>query len=460
MDNANYSIEDKMILDEIANTDPNAPVAELPAMDMYDLELLEYINLLIDKHDQQAKDTIIIFNKERETMSNNINNDKAAAIAKLNIMNAKMASRFEDPNGKFTIEELKDPLLKAVAIRRMLDNGIVPQGCSDGAFRGDDPTLRNYFLAKPKAITPTPYKCLNKMLGGGLETSSVHVVTAETGIGKSTITGEIMYHFLKNGCAIANCILEDDYADTARRMVSIAISRNCRYEDIVDATPFDEHLATPRYYQYNDFGAVDRTIPFIVRIEILAATMKATHPDIPRWMLIDHISMLVTHSGAAERSELDSAMADIINIAKRHDIGIIVVSHLSRSNVQNALVINRLRGSGGIGQMAYTVISLSRKDNNPTATEEDRNTILMEVCKNRRGGITGMVDGELQYNHETGRLFEKLDFDPSDKPEVDSLQHVAESLGDPVEPPKNPVESSNESVKAISGYEKLLDYLK
>lgn len=315
------------------------------------------------------------------------------------------------PERRFPTDAVGNPEKMAKIAREMLDKGIVPIGYDEGILRGDDPRLMKAFSQPLPPVCPTPYKSLNELLGGGLETSSINIVTAETGIGKSTFTGELMHHYLQSGCAIGMCALEDTHSRTAKRMVSIATSHNYMVEEVLDGDEiYRKHLSSPRYYQYNDFGAVNRAIPFIMRLEGLCITMKNEHPDIPRWMLIDHISMLVTHSGSEERQALDSTMNDLMRIANTHNIGMIVICHLSRANVSGASIINRLRGSGGIGQMANTVISIDRLDISETGSEADRNTLKVHVSKNRRTGTTGLVSGTLIYSKETGRLKEVEDF--------------------------------------------------
>lgn len=311
---------------------------------------------------------------------------------------------------RFSTEAKKNPIQLAKEAREMFAKGIMPEMIEDGILRGDDPRLKTEFKKPLPPVCATPYHSLNDLLDGGFEVGSINIVTAETGIGKSTVTGELMYHFYQNDSAIGMCALEDTHSKTAKRMISIGHSDNLMRKDIANPDQvFDKYLNNNRYYQYNDFGAVDRTIPFMLKLEGMCMKMKKEHVGKSRWILIDHISMLVAHAGVTdERQALDIIMNDLMRLGGIYEVGFIVICHLSRANTSGASDINRLRGSAGIGQMANTVISVKRLDDTPEASEGDRNTLKVIVSKNRRSGSTGMIHGNLVYDKETGRLLEDV----------------------------------------------------
>tara|TARA_B100001013_G_C24195147_1_gene279041 strand:- start:174 stop:476 length:303 start_codon:yes stop_codon:yes gene_type:complete len=67
--------------------------------------------------------------------------------------------------------------------------------------------------------------------------------------------------------------------------------------------------------------------------------------------------------------------------------------------------LNLLRGSHAIGQISDVVLSAER--NQQTDNEEEKDTSVLRVLKNRHTGDTG-VCGKLRWNKETARLTEVL----------------------------------------------------
>lgn len=323
-----------------------------------------------------------------------------------------------------SVEAKKNPEEMIAEIKDMLSKGVVPTMLKDNLIlRGDNPKILEEAVKKLPPICKTPFTSLNSKMGGGLEVGGIHIFTAETGIGKSTCSGEIIFKFFQDGCAVSIFAFEDTISRTSKRFMGIGASKNfmrnphISEDELTEA--YNNIINSDRIYLIDDYGAFDSVIPYHLKIESVAVQMKNEHPDKPRWILLDHITMLVAHSEISdERQAIDNTMHQLMRIAKRHDVGFLVISHLSRSNTSHVDIINRLRGSGGLGHMADSVISVDRlsnklrkNDSNYVETEEDRNSLVMYVSKNRRNGVSGEIEGVIIYDHETGRLLEAGEFE-------------------------------------------------
>jgi twinkle protein len=109
-----------------------------------------------------------------------------------------------------------------------------------------------------------------------------------------------------------------------------------------------------------------------------------------------------------ERRNIDALMTQLREVVVETNIGLFVVSHLSRQQGTpheegGAISLSHLRGSQGIAQLSNMVIALERNQQSEDALV--RNTTTLRILKNRYTGETG-VTGYLQYNAETSRLKE------------------------------------------------------
>ena len=97
------------------------------------------------------------------------------------------------------------------------------------------------------------------------------------------------------------------------------------------------------------------------------------------------------------------------SLVEETNVGLILVSHLrelqATKDMKKVLTVSlsHLKGSQGIAQLSDCVIALER---NQQATDpKEANTTKVRVLKSRYTGDTGLACA-LQYNPETGRLFE------------------------------------------------------
>lgn len=249
----------------------------------------------------------------------------------------------------------------------------------------------------------TLYPILNQKTLG-LRKGEMWVITAGSGIGKSTVFKEIAYDLLMKGKTIGYIGLEESIKRTAESFVGIHLNKPIHLnkqgitdEDIDKA--FNETLGTGRIYLYDHFGSLN-TDNLLAKIRYLVKGCGC------EYIFLDHISIVVSGiSEGDERRIIDNVMTQLRSLTEETKMWLGIISHLKRpegskgheDGAQTHLA--QLRGSGAIAQLADMVIGLERNQQHT----EDSNLSTIRILKNRYTGETGLADS-LKYSKETGRL--------------------------------------------------------
>ena len=257
-----------------------------------------------------------------------------------------------------------------------------------------------------------PWAELNK-LTYGIRKGELVTLTAGSGLGKSQVLREVVWHILnKVDDNIGLMFLEEGVRKTSLSIMSLAAGKplhlpdsDATDEEKVDA--FDRTLGTGRLYLFDHFGStsVDNIIN---RVRYLAKGLGCGY------IFLDHISIVVSAQASGdERKAIDEIMTRLRMLVQETGVALIVVSHLKRPDGKGheegaATSLAQLRGSGSIAQLSDMVLGLER--NGQAEDIEERNTTHVRVLKNRFSGVTGPA-GRLLYNHHTGRMTERKDED-------------------------------------------------
>ena len=281
----------------------------------------------------------------------------------------------------------------------------------DGIVQGS--TLFDEVMAPiPPSDCDYPWDALNK-LTYGIRKGELVTVTAGSGLGKSQILREMVWHLMcKSEDNIGLLFLEEGKKKTALSIMSMAANKPLHLpdseatdEEKIDA--FNRTLGTGRLYLFDHFGStsVDNIIN---RVRYLAKGLGCGY------IFLDHISIVVSAQASGdERKAIDEIMTKLRMLVQETGVALIVVSHLKRPEGKGheegaSTSLAQLRGSGSIAQLSDMVLGLER--NGQAEDPEERNTTYVRVLKNRFSGITGPA-GKLLYNHSTGRMHERKDED-------------------------------------------------
>lgn len=286
----------------------------------------------------------------------------------------------------------------------------------DGILSGDE--VINRLLNKPKDVTYVYPKYLPKLqeMTKGFRVGALEVFAAGTGSGKTTFIKQ-MQHSLFSTTHLNQAIihLEEPLEDTAEGFIGIELGTRVHLDEeltreavIESARKFfgaKDEYDNHRIQLYDAFGSLESGDLYNkIRYMVTGLGCKVI------WL--DHLSILVSDLDGSEdeRRKIDSIMHNLKSLTIELGCYIGLIVHLNNASGEGRTFeqgkipsLNNLRGSGGIKQLADTVIAMTRnqQDDDPIA----RNTTQIVVLKCRYTGQTGLAD-KVYYNSQTGRLEE------------------------------------------------------
>lgn len=271
-----------------------------------------------------------------------------------------------------------------------------------------------------------PYPKLQEKLHG-LRKRELTLMTAGSGIGKSTIAREIGYFLVKeHGLTIGNVFLEESYTKTAHGYIAIDnnVPLGLLREDphCITASQYQKSLDTvvkPQYF-YDHFGSLDSE-NLLSKLRYMATSLGCD------FIILDHISIVVSgqkSSGEGERKDIDLLMTSLRGLVEQTGVGLIAITHLKRPdggrksyNEGGRVTLQDMRGSASLEQLSDNIIAVERDQQG-----DDPNQSQIRVLKNREFGDLGEADVN-EFNKETGRLLPRVtsgsDFDDFEDDEDD-----------------------------------------
>ena len=268
----------------------------------------------------------------------------------------------------------------------------------DGLQLGSDPTLLEDIIKykQPRSI-PYPWEGLNQKTYG-IRTSELVLLTADTGVGKTSVMKEIEYTLLmhpeliEEGAGVGFLHLEEPKRDLAVGLMSVHNNKPYHFPDVERTEEelreaYKAVLDTDRVVIWDHFGSND--------IDVVLAKIRHMAALGCRYIVLDHLSIVVSDQSGDERKQLDEISTKIKTLTMNLDIACFCVIHINRQG--------QVRGSAGPEQVANVVIRLER--DKKESNEWRRNITCLLVEKNRPFGRTGPAC-YLHYNEVTGRLEE------------------------------------------------------
>lgn len=240
----------------------------------------------------------------------------------------------------------------------------------------------------------------------GLRKGELIVITAGTGVGKTTFVRQIAYHLGVNlNLKIGMLMLEENIKRTAKGLMAVhagkrlALNRHLvtdeEYEQI-----YKETLGNGNYVFFQHFGSLEAD-NLMSKIRYLAVAEQCD------FIVLDHITIAISGLDIDnERKATDVLMTQLRSLAEETGVGMLIISHLKRvegtpAEEGGAISLSHLRGSQGLAQLSDGVWALER--NQQDDNENKKNTVRIRVLKSRHTGETGIA-GYLRYDKETDRL--------------------------------------------------------
>lgn len=243
---------------------------------------------------------------------------------------------------------------------------------------------------------PLPWDIPLQNMTDGLRKGELVVITAGTGIGKTTFVRQLAYHLgTECYCKVGMLMLEENVKHTANGLVCLKLGKPA-HRPIIDSEykkAFEDIM--DNFVFYNHFGSIEcedllQTIRYMVTGEQVD------------FVVLDHISIAISGLHIEnERKATDVLMTKLRSLVEETGVGMLVVSHLRRTDGTpaeegGALSLSHLRGSQAISQLSDAVWGLER---NQQDEGMKKNLVRVRVLKNRYSGDTGIA-GYLAYDKE------------------------------------------------------------
>jgi twinkle protein len=276
-----------------------------------------------------------------------------------------------------------------------------------------------------KAGYEMPWPKLNEMMMG-LRKGEITMLTAGSGIGKSTLARHIAYHMrVAHNLKIGNIYLEEDNDTSVDAYVGLHVgvplknilaNPECIPDPLWDAAL--EAVVWDNMMFYDHFGSLASD-----RLMTMLYYMAACGCD---FAVLDHVSIVTSglESGSeGERKDIDILMTKLASFTKETGMGIIAIVHLKRKpgtsfNEGGQVSLNDFRGSASLEQLSHNAVALERDQQD----EQKKHLALMRLLKCRITGDTGEADtvawDKKKGCYELASPFEaESPFDPHDKEE-------------------------------------------
>ena len=256
---------------------------------------------------------------------------------------------------------------------------------------------------------PLPWEKLPlQSMTQGVRRGELIMITAGTGVGKTTFVRQLAHHFgVGLGLKTGMIMLEESAKRTALGLLSLHLGKRISVNrSLASMTEikhaYDTVFGTGNYVLYDHFGslAADDLIR-TMRYMILAEGCQ--------FVILDHISIAISGLEISdERKAIDVMMTRLRSLVEETGVGMLVVSHLRRTEGTpaeegGAISLSMLRGSQASAQLSDGVWALER--NQQAEDLEERNLVRVRVLKNRYTGETGLA-GYLKYDKDTDRLID------------------------------------------------------
>tara|TARA_R100001530_G_scaffold56549_1_gene41290 strand:- start:779 stop:2416 length:1638 start_codon:yes stop_codon:yes gene_type:complete len=272
--------------------------------------------------------------------------------------------------------------------------------------------IKEVWLSRPDVQSiPYPWVCLNTKTHG-FRLGEVVTITSGTGMGKSSVIRELEHHLLTTTPDKVGIIhLEETTERTIDGLVGIELSIPYHLDEVRQNYPKNlADKAFEKLFRRSDgevlslYEGKELSVEKIVsRIRLMAKAQGIN------WIILDHLNLVMSGDYRGdERRSIDALMTQLREVVVETNIGLFVISHLSRQQgvtheEGGEISLTHLRGSQGIAQLSNIVIALERNQQH----EDDwmRNVTKLRILKNRYTGETGET-GHLHYDNETGRIRE------------------------------------------------------
>lgn len=265
--------------------------------------------------------------------------------------------------------------------------------------------IHDAILAETPQGIPFPWEGLNEITYGIFDRQIISIGAA-AGAGKTVFMNQLSAYLIKAfKKKIALFSLEETPAYTAKKLIGSLIQKRIHLPGI----SVDPEEIREVYNELKDYLYIYDTQGFLSWEDIKANIRYLATLGVEIF-IIDPLTAVTAMCSASEANEiLNGMMADLSTLVQSLGVTVFLVSHLNNPKT------GKMHSEGGrvsgeqftqsraLQRWSHLVLGLER--NLQSEDEEERNTLIVRVIKNRLVGKTGTVD--LLYEEESGRLKEK-----------------------------------------------------
>lgn len=275
-----------------------------------------------------------------------------------------------------------------------------------------------------------PFTKINSYLNGFKEEDFI-ILSGTSGVGKSTITLNILNDFLKNGKKCMCFFLEGKLMFYILRMMCIetGLSMERLRENPEKWSQIKKQFSSYPLYFYSGPQS-DMNIKKL--IELSEATIDSYGID---FVAIDNLQKIVVDNRDVVHN-IGQAITSLKNLAVDKKIPVLLIAHVRKPQGKNPRIsMYDAKNSSEIYQQAdvYLVVWNNKKDN----FQEDNMYLTIE--KNRMG--EGGIDVRIIFEKECGRFYERIETQEIAETDVSKFSNIKEI--------KNNKESKNDGFKPI-----------
>ena len=254
-----------------------------------------------------------------------------------------------------------------------------------------------------------PFKTLTNATYG-LRLKELIGVGAASGAGKSQLTKELIFHIMEeHGLPVGMIMLEEAASLTLKQLAGFKCNKRFhipKHEGEEQGWTVDELRSSllslkDKVYLLDHVGSKSWTaIKEKIRYMVSVFGVK--------FIVLDNLTALVATEDDEYKS-VNTIMAEMASIVQEFDCTIFFISHLRKTQGKGAdqgseVTLNDFKGSGSIVFWSNLIISLER--NMHSTDEEEKNTPIIRILKDRYSGEGVGTAFKVKYSKETGRMTE------------------------------------------------------
>lgn len=290
-----------------------------------------------------------------------------------------------------------------------------------GVVASSDLYERIVSQATLEKVTLPPFaKKLEGMLGGGLVLGHIYNIAAQTGIGKTSIVNEFIYHWIFNSPHMVGVVsMELNAGQYGEALLSRHIQQklarlspdekdkalNSDFIREKGKELFSKEDGSPRFYLVDDRDGTLDQLKDTIEEMIIGSGVKI--------VVLDVLQDIIEGLGNDEQGLF---MKWVKSMIKSHNVSFVLINHMRKKTdgtSSTKVEESDIHGSSTIMKSASANILLSRDKD--TDDEIDRNTTHVTLSKNRLLGDTGPA-GKVFYDRITHVMHDFDEIFPNGKP--------------------------------------------